>query len=474
MSHIRGMETLFTTDEMNRIDQASAHSGVPTLDLMEQAGTAVARAVARRYRPCRVLVLAGPGNNGGDGYVAARLLMQRGWSIAVAPIAPPRPDSDAAVAAARWRGVTVAPDIERVRAADLVIDAVLGAGLTRDLGADLGALLGAARRLVAIDIPSGIDGTTGAIRGHAAVADLTITFVARKPGHLLLPGRTHCGAIICADIGMPAAAIATVRPSLWRNTPSLWRLPRVARAGQKYDRGLLTILAGPMSGAAILAANGARRAGAGLVTLVGAAAIIGAPPGIMSSSHSLSELLADHRRRVWLCGPGLGVAPAGEALDALVAARRVIVADADALTACADRPARLRGVAVVTPHEGEFRRVFPELAGDKLTRARAAAVAIGAVVVLKGADTVIAAPDGRAAINDNAPADLATAGSGDTLAGIIAGLLTQNMAPFAAACAGVWLHGAAARRIGVGLIAEDLADALPAVLRTLREGDNTT
>lgn len=451
---------------MARVDAAAPECGASLDDLMENAGAAVARAIMRRYRPCRVLVLAGPGNNGGDGYVVARRLEERGWPVVVGLAGVPRAGSVAAGAAARWRGLVVRADATRVRAADLVVDAVFGAGLSRDVAPDLAALLGAAKRLVAIDMPSGVDGATGTIRGFAPRAELTVTFVARKPGHCLLPGRELCGEVVCADIGMPRAAVARVLPILWRNTPALWHVPVPGAGGHKYDRGHLTILGGSLAGASVLAAQAARRVGAGLVTLAADSAVA-APPGVMIRTDPLDDLLADRRRLVWLCGPGLGADRAGLALDRLLRAERVVLADADALTACAGVSERLRGVAVITPHEGEFRRVFPDIEGDRLSRARAAAARAGAVVVLKGADTVIAGPDGRAAINDNAPATLATAGSGDTLAGLIAGLLVQGMAPFEAAAAGVWLHGDAGRRGGCGLIAEDIADHLPESLASI-------
>jgi hydroxyethylthiazole kinase-like uncharacterized protein yjeF len=457
------MEALYAPREMALIDATAPSCGVSGLTLMENAGSAVARAIVRRFRPCRVLVLVGPGNNGGDGYVAARRLAERGWPVIVAPLALPRPGSDAAAAAILWRGQIVKVDAARVAAAELVIDAVFGAGLARDVDPATAALLGAARRLVAVDVPSGVDGATGMVRGAAPRADLTVTFAGLKPGHLLFPGRALCGETICADIGMPAAAFARIEAKTWRNTPALWRLPAPAETGHKYERGHLTILAGPMCGAAILAAAAARRVGAGLVTLAGGD-VAGVPPGVIVSRAALDELVTDPRRRVWLCGPGLGVEAAGQALTHLVAAGRVIVADADALTFAVGEAGRLRGVAAITPHEGEFARVFPDLRADRLSRARAAAARIGAVVVLKGADTVIAAPDGRAAINDNAPPFLATAGSGDTLAGIAAGLLAQGMSSFEACCAAVWLHGAAATQAGFGLIAEDLADHLPMVV----------
>lgn len=462
------MEPLFTPLDMSRIDAAAPSCGVSGMVLMENAGAAVGRAIVRRYRPSRVLVLAGPGNNGGDGYVAARWLEQRGWPVVVAPVTPPRPGGDAARAASLWRGPVVEPTPARVAAADLVIDAVFGAGLARDVDDPTGALLQAARRVVAVDVPSGLDGATGTVCGVVARAELTVTFVGRKPGHLLTPGRDLCGEIVCADIGMPAGALDQVTPRAWRNTPALWSLPSPAVGGHKYDRGHLTITAGEMGGAAILAAMAARRIGAGLVTLAGADPLV-APPGVIVTRAEIGDLLNDLRRRVWLCGPGLGVAAAGAVLDRLIAAGRTVVADADALTAAAGRAERLHGVAAIMPHQGEFTRVFPDLVGDRLSRARIAAAQIGGVVILKGPDTVIASPDGRAAINDNAPPALATAGSGDTLAGIAAGLLAQEMGVFEACCAAVWLHGAAAAAAGEGLIAEDLADRLPAAAAAARK-----
>lgn len=455
------MEPLLTPAQCAHIDHAAPACGTPLATLMQHAGRAVAHAIRRHYQPCRVLVLAGPGHNGGDGYVAARLLAQWGWPVAVSPVLGPPTAPQAAAACARWRGPLV-PAETHLHRADLVIDAMFGAGLSRDLAPNLAGLLAQARRLIAIDVLSGIDGTTGALRGVDARAERTITFVARKPGHLLYPGRAHSGILHCADIAMPAAALATITVNLWRNTPSLWRLLAPDPGGHKYQRGHLTVLSGTMPGAALLAATAARRTGAGLVTIA-APTTITAPPGIITTLDSLESLLADSRRQTWLCGPGLGIERAGTALAALIAARRTIVADADALTACAGAPEKLRGTAIITPHHGEFRRLFPTMA-DKLTAARAAAAQTGAVVIYKGPDTVIAAPDGRAAINDNAPPSLATAGAGDVLAGIAAALLAQGMPPFEAACAAVWLHGAAAQSGGAGLIAEDLADRLPAAI----------
>jgi hydroxyethylthiazole kinase-like uncharacterized protein yjeF len=409
--------------------------------LMQAAGRAVARAVQRHFAPCRTLVLAGPGHNGGDGRVAARFLAQAGWPVQVLAAAAASP-----------------ADVAR---ADLVIDAVVGAGLSRDLSPQIADLLRAARRIAAIDIPSGVDGATGQIRGFAAPAELTITFVRRKPGHLLFPGRRLCGTTELAQIGMPDRIVAEIAAKTWRNGPWLWTLPAQNPTGHKYSSGDVTVLSGTMPGAARLACAAARRAGAGMVTLLSEVAVMPPEAGLIVRTDQLKELLKDERRKIWVCGPGLGVAGAGAKLDQLIAAGRTIVADADALTACAGAPERLRGTAVITPHAGEFARVFGPVGGDKLAAARHAAAICGAVTILKGADTVIAAPDGRAAINDNAPPWLATGGTGDVLSGMTAAFLAQGMAPFEAACAAVWIHGAAAQACGFGMLAEDLPAKIP-------------
>jgi len=453
---------LLTPTEMGRADRAAVALGRPVAWLMENAGRAVARAVRRRFPPCRTLVLCGPGNNGGDGYVAARWLEEAGWPVAVAALAPPV--GDAIPAAARWHGPRVAFAAAEAARADLVIDAVFGAGLTREVAPAVADVLRAARRVVAVDVPSGLDGATGQMRGFAPQAALTVTFFRRKPGHLLLPGRTLCGETVLADIGIPAAVLAEVAPRAWENGPWLWRVPTPATAGHKYARGDVTVLGGPMPGAARLAAIAARRAGAGMVTIAASDPLgvyRAGEPGTIVDERPLAELLADPRRATWVCGPGLDAPAARAALPALVAAGRHVVADAGVFSAFAGAPDGLRGAAVLTPHEGEFSRVFGPVGPDRLAAARAAAARCGVVVLLKGADTVIAAPDGRAAINDSAPPWLATAGSGDTLAGVIAGLLAQGMHPWEAACAGAWLHGRAGTHAGPHLIAEDLAGALP-------------
>lgn len=453
------MRELLTPDEMAMVDRDAASHGAPVALLMARAGRAVARTVRRRVAPCRTLVLCGPGNNGGDGIVAAQALQGAGWGVAIA--APDR-------LALPWSGVRVPFHPAEAARADLVIDALFGAGLTRDLSPDIATVLRAARRLVAIDVPSGLDGRTGQVRGFAPQADLTVTFVRRKPGHLLLPGRALCGEVVLADIGMPQAALRGVAARAFHNGPGLWTLPALDPQGHKYDRGHVTVLGGAaMTGAARLAAGSARRAGAGLVSIAaaagGAAAIYRAgEPGTIVTESPLADLLADSRRHVWVCGPGLGAEEAARALPVLLAAGREVVVDADALTLCAGAPERLRGAAVLTPHGGEFAKVFGPPGPDRPDAARRAAALTGAVVVLKGADTIIADPQGRIAINDSAPAWLATAGSGDVLAGIIAALLSQGMPHWDAAAAAVWLHGRAAHHAGGHLVAEDLAPALPA------------
>ena len=396
------MNELLTPAEMGRADTLAMAGGVAGVALMERAGWAVARA-ARRFGPCRVLVLCGPGNNGGDGYVAARLLAAQGWPVRVAALASPRPGTDAAAAVAAWSGPSGAFEPAEAARADLVIDAVFGAGLSRAVEGTVADTLAAARRILAVDVPSGVDGTTGAVRGRAAQAVCTVTFFRLKPGHCLLPGRDLCGETVLADIGLPARVLADIRPQTVRNTPALWRLPALPASTHKYARGFVSVLGGArMTGAAQLAAAAARHGGAGMVTIVapGHAALYShVPAGLIVNDEPLETVLQDARRTTWVCGPGLGQDAARAALPRLLAAGRQVVADADALSAHAGRPEALRGAAVLTPHEGEFTKLFGPPGDDRLSAARAAARLVGTVVLLKGSDTVIAAPDGRAAIN---------------------------------------------------------------------------
>ncbi|MBV9654606.1 MAG: NAD(P)H-hydrate dehydratase [Acetobacteraceae bacterium] len=450
---------------MARVDARAPALGVPVATLMANAGRAVAREVRRRFRPCRTLVLCGPGNNGGDGYVAARLLQGEGWPVAVASLAPQRPGSDAAAMAARWHGPTVAFSPDEASRASLVIDAVFGAGLTRPVEGLAAATLKAVKRLVAVDTPSGVDGATGAVRGFAPRAALTVTFVRLKPGHLLDPGRDLCGETVLADIGMPPQALADIRASAFANDPALWRIPRPEASGHKYSRGHVTVLGGKaMTGAARMAAGAARRAGAGMMTIAaesGADIYRTGEAGVIVTDKPLDELLEDERRRVWVCGPGFGREDARTALPKLIGAKRAVVGDADVFAAFAGEPDALKGVAVLTPHAGEFLRVFGDPGDDRLGAARRAAARTGGVVLLKGSDTIIAAPDGRAAINASAPPWLATAGSGDVLSGVVAGFLAQGMPAWEAASAAAWVHGRAGLLAGPGMLAEDLPALLP-------------
>jgi hydroxyethylthiazole kinase-like uncharacterized protein yjeF len=477
---------LLDVRRMGEADRMTVADGTPATVLMENAGQAVAREVMRRWAARPVVVLCGPGNNGGDGFVAARHLAAEGWPVRVALLgARERMTGEARDHADRWAGPVepLAPEV--LDGAALVIDAVFGAGLNRAIeGPAKEALAGVAARglpSAAIDVPSGVMGDTGADLGAAAAA-LTVTFFRKKPGHLLLPGRLLCGEVVVAGIGTPSSVLDRLAPDTWENDPALWLadLPRPHDGGNKYTRGHALLWGGwPMTGAARMAARAAARAGAGLTTIavpeqalpVYAAALTSIMVRPVAEPDDLDRLLADPRMSALLIGPGAGVGAETRArVLAMLGTGRPTLLDADALTVFQDDPAALDraiiGPCVLTPHDGEFRRLF-DPAGDKLTRARAAARRCRAVIVLKGTDTVIAAPDDRAVINANAPATLGTAGSGDVLGGIVLGLLAQGMDPFLAAAAAVWLHGAAADGFGPGLIAEDLPDLLPGVLRQL-------
>ena len=495
---------LLTPAEMSAADRFAVSAGTPGIALMERAGLAVADEAARLAKSRgRIAVLCGPGGNGGDGFVAARLLGQRGYAVELGLLGRREAmRGDPALAAARYDGPVRDAAAIDLEPADCVIDALFGAGLARDIDGEAKALVGrinafarAGGRVLAVDVPSGVDGETGKVRGAAVEASASVTFFRLKPGHLLLPGRTLCGAIRLADIGIPEAALAPIAPQAFVNAPAIWRaaLPRPSADSHKYARGAVLVLSGSghHTGAARLAARAALRAGAGIVAVasppdavaVNAAQLTAVMVAPFAGAREFEALIADERRRAIVLGPGAGV---GSALRKLIAAAlttpaktRTIVLDADALSSFAGDAPRLAALiargghqAVLTPHEGEFARLFEgagdvNLEDDKLARARAAARLMGAVVLIKGADTVVAAPDGRASIGWDLPPWLATAGSGDVLAGLVAGLAAQDMGPFEAASAAVWLHGACGRAVGPGLIAEDLADALPGVLRGL-------
>jgi ADP-dependent NAD(P)H-hydrate dehydratase / NAD(P)H-hydrate epimerase len=479
---------LLSVSQMNEADRLTIVAGTPGVLLMQHAGEAVAREIERRYLPRPVSVLCGPGNNGGDGFVVAAKLAQSGWPVRVALLGSIEAlPADAQHHARRWQGNVEPLASGIIEEAELVVDALFGSGLSRHLTAHVAGLLAYASRrgvpMIAVDIPSGIAGDSGENWG-AAAAVCTVTFERKKPGHLLLPGRDLCGAVVVAEIGIAPAVLNSLGQDTWENTPALWRakLPQLQASGNKYSRGHALLYGGyPMTGAARLAARAAARSGAGLTTIavpehafaVYAASLTSILAHPLGQDQDLSRLLEERRYSAFLIGPGAGVDDATRARAlAMLATGKPVVLDADAISVFASRPDDLfqsiRGPCVITPHEGEFSRIF-DAAGDRLTRARRAARRSGAVVVLKGADTVIAAPDGRAAINSNAPSTLATAGSGDVLGGIILGLLTQGLDAFPAAAAAVWMHGDAASEFGAGLLAEDLPDLLPSVLRRLQQ-----
>jgi ADP-dependent NAD(P)H-hydrate dehydratase / NAD(P)H-hydrate epimerase len=474
--------------QMRSADAAAIAAGIAGIELMENAGAALAEAIMARFVRIPAIVLCGPGNNGGDGFVVARRLAQAGWPVRVALLGrQERLHGDAATAAKAWSGDIVSLEPGVLQGAGLVVDALFGAGLTRPIEgvarATIEAVKDASLPVVAVDIPSGIDGDTGAILGVAAPARLTVTFHRVKPGHLLLPGREYIGELVIADIGIPDYVTAQLEVRSWANRPRLWQtlLPRRIASSHKYRHGHGLVLGGgpASSGAARMAARAALRAGAGLVTVIcpePALAIYAAQLTAVMIAPDTDQVgfvrqLEDPRRNAILLGPGGGV---GEDLRqrvmAALASGKACVLDADALTSFADQPsalfAAIDGPCLLTPHEGEFQRLFDH-EGDKLTRVRNAAAESGAVVLLKGADTVVAAPDGRAVVQAEAPASLATAGSGDVLAGVALGLLAQSMPVFEAAAAAVWLHSEAARGLGVGMIAEDLIEALPGPLTEL-------
>lgn len=485
--------SLLTPAQILQAEQAFMAAGTTKHGLMLHAAQAVARAIQRRWQPCRVAVLCGPGNNGGDGYVTAHLLRQQGWSVQVFSLAQSQPaHGDAAWAAAQWSAATQAFSAFQPAAFDLVVDAVFGAGLNRALSEEVEHCLQACAQaqlpMCAVDVPSGVDGSTGQLLGRVAQATLTVTFTRAKPGHYLLPAKALCGELVVADIGLDTAFVDAIHSRTWLNAPALWAgaWPQALASQHKYKRGHVAVLGGEqLTGAARLAAQAAQRIGAGLVTIAApqavwsiyAQALQSCMVQAFANAHELRAIVQEPRRNVCLIGPGAGVqAMTRQAVLDSAAAGKQLVLDADALTAFDQQPERLFEVlaelaqacgharAVLTPHDGEFARLFAHLGfsaqHDKCAKARLAAQCAQAVVVLKGSDTVIASPDGRLCINANAPATLATGGSGDVLAGMVAGLLAQGMPAFEAACAAVWWHGQAATTVGPALIAEDLLQAL--------------
>lgn len=491
---------LLTPAEMDRADLLTISGGSSGFALMLHAGRHVAQAAAEMAESGPILVVAGPGNNGGDGLIAATELLALGRTVHVMLLGERDAlKGDAALAAREWKGPLLPFLPQSIGQPALIIDALFGSGLNRPVKDQALEMIEAVNEsripVLSVDLPSGINGATGAVMGAAIRAQQTVTFFRRKIGHLLLPGRLHCGRLSVADIGIQPSVIDEIRPQAFENNPDLWLpsfpVPRVD--GHKYGRGHAVIVSGELSqtGAARLAARAALRIGAGLVTVasprealaVNATALTAVMVRPIDTPDELGQMLADRRFNALGIGPGAGVGDRtrDNVLTALKAGTALVL-DADALTSFAGNPEELFEAAkslpqpqiVLTPHEGEFPRLFSDMSNknplrSKLERVRVASQRSGAVVLLKGSDTVVAAPDGRAAIAANAPPWLATAGSGDVLTGIITGLLAQRVGAFEAACIGVWMHGEAACEAGPGLIAEDLTETLPAVFRRVYE-----
>lgn len=489
---------VLTTAEMSRADQLAIAGGTSGFALMLSAGRAVAEAAADLVEDGPIVVVAGSGNNGGDGFVAAAELVARGRQVTVVLFgAREALTGDAALAARHWSGPVLPGEAASIGHPALIVDALFGAGLNRvvkDGARDLiEAINASGAPVISVDLPSGINGNSGVVMGAAVHAIETVTFFRRKPGHLLMPGRSYCGRVRVVDIGIDQSVLHDIAPATSENVSDLWAhvFPVPRADGHKYARGHAVVVSGGVAttGAARLAARGALRGGAGLVTVlspsealaVNAASLTAIMVRPVDTAAEFTEVLEDRRLNACVIGPGAGVGLRTRALIlAALAAGRQTVLDADALTSFADKPDDLFGAikamtgagVVLTPHQGEFSRLFSEMDNkhpfkSKLERVRAAAVRSGAVVLLKGADTVVAAPDGRAAIAVNAPPWLATAGSGDVLSGLIAAMLAQDVPTFEAACIGVWMHGEAGREAGPGLIAEDLPEVLPSVFRRL-------
>lgn len=478
---------VLSAEQSRTLDEIAIRSGIRGETLMEHAGKNVADLIRSRFSTVPVTVLCGPGNNGGDGFVIARLLQEAGWPVNLCLLGSREIlKGDAAIMAARWPGAILPLNLDALADAKLVVDAVFGTGLTRPLPESIKPLLDYISihntPVVSVDIPSGLATDTDALIGPAFSADVTVTFTTRKPCHLLYPAKEYCGEVVVTDIGIPAENLSRISPDTCENTPLAWNAPYPFPRTQdhKYTRGHVLVTGGDAvhSGAARMAARAALRTGAGLVTVAMPAAAVGVYAAHLTAvmlhpfhtPEDFAETLHDDRISACLIGPGNGINDTTEALLRYsIAQAKPLVVDADGLTVLAQNKSAwfpLLTPAILTPHQGEFKRLFA-ITGNKLHDAREAARESGAVIVYKGADTVIAAPNGRTAIQPEAPPWLATAGSGDVLAGICAGLLGLGLDPFTAACQGVWLHSRAGFHHGPGMIAEDLIETIPAALADL-------
>ena len=450
------MRPILSATAMRDAEQAAIDAGTSVETLMERAGAALAEAVYRFAGKLPVLILAGPGNNGGDGYVASRHLAARGISVRIAALTEPKSE------AGRWARSQWAGEVEELTlatpAAPLLVDALFGTGLSRGLEQGQAGLLNqlaaAAKAVVACDLPSGVDTDSGALLSPIPQYDLTVALGALKPCHRLMPAMAMCGRVAVADIGISAA-------SDWGEIMSPV-LPPLDPGAHKYARGLVHALAGQMPGAIALAVAAAARTGAGYVRVSTSRAIDNLPSAVVQTD---TAQIDDERIGCLLVGPGMGDIP--QLLTLALTSKAPKVIDAEAIGQLGE-PGRLKGQdAIVTPHEGEFVRLFGKLNGSKADRALEAARRSGAVIVYKGPDTLVASPDGRLAFAPPAPAWLASAGTGDVLAGMIAALRAQGLEPFDAACGGVWLHGRAAEIAGPAMIADDLVAAIPDALARL-------
>lgn len=481
--------SLLTRAEATELDRLTIAFGAEGRTLMQRAGAAVMTVIEQHYEPTRCLVLCGTGKNGGDGFVVAESLRQAGWDVACIACGQLPESGDAHAVRASYQGSVLAWSQDLLAEAGLVVDAIFGVGLARPLEPATAAIVAAVNKsgvpVVAIDMPSGIQADSGAVLGAALRATHTVTFTRKKPGLLLLPGRDYAGQVIVADINMDTDALYNLPLRFAENAPALWRdmLPQFLPTQHKYDHGHALILGGGvMTGAARLAARACQRTGAGLVsiaappyaTLVYASNLDSVLVQPITTLDDWQKQIDDRRKTAFLLGPGAGVSELlQQQVLAALATDKPTVLDADALTCFAEAPEQLfravRPHTVLTPHSGEFLRLFgpQQEFSDRLAVVSRMAQMLQCVILLKGSDTVIAAPDGRAIINANAPAWLATAGSGDVLAGVIAGFMTQGVAAFHAACIGAWLHGAAAQNFQPGMIAEDLIASLPATLEKL-------
>lgn len=489
---MKNTAALLSNVQMRRADGLAVESGCSTIELMGRAGGAVAAEILGRWSRRRTLVLCGPGDNGGDGFVVALVLQKAGWPVRIALAGQTVTLKGAALHyATQWGDAVESLIPTSLKGAELVVDAIFGAGLTRApteaIAETLNQLASLVLPVVAVDLPSGVMGDSGQNLG-AVKAMLTVTFFRKKPAHLLEPGRTLCGEVIVVDIGIASSVLNDIKPDTFENNPCLWEssLPILCSSANKYTRGHALIAGGyPITGASRLAGMASARCGAGLTTIavppaalpIYASSLLSVMVQTIESVADFAHLLEDSRFSGLLIGPGAGICTETKSIAlAMLQSGRPTVLDADALTVFQDDPKVLfdavAGDCVITPHEGEFSRLF-KVTGDKLQRARYAAKMSNAVVVLKGRDTVIVAPDGQAIINANAPSSLATAGAGDVLSGMILGLMTQGMPAFMAAAGAVWMHGAAATLYGIGLIAEDLPNLLPAVFLALSNESRT-